>query len=248
MPVSSPRNIKPNTIGGGPGSSRPKMGKDDGREAECLVHVRSKAKQGNAQSVLQEIDSFARSSKWMMNVGDVKGEILKQSLQRAKPSLVLELGAYCGYSAILIASTIPKHGHVFTVEMNEEFAQITKQMAAFAGLADKITVLHGTLANENTLRALQQVIGKRTLDFCFLDHWKEAYLSDLKTLLSNQFFHEGSVVFADNCLTPGAPDYVAFMDKETAQFHTTKHMTKLEYLDDVQDMVLESILLAPSKL
>lgn len=224
------------------------MGKDDGREAECLAHVRAHAERGNPQSVLREIDRFARTSKWMMNVGDVKGEILKSSLLRANPQLVLELGAYCGYSAITMASTIAPEARVVTVEMSEEFAQITQQMCLFAGVGHQVKVINGTVATPATLQQLKLEVGSPgKVDFVFLDHYKEAYLPDLKTLVGEGFLHPGSVVFADNCLVPGAPAYVAYMDQHADLFSTTKFNTQLEYQEGVKDVVLESILLPPAK-
>jgi catechol O-methyltransferase len=36
------------------------------------------------------------------NVGDVKGKILDDALLKKNPKYALELGAYCGYSAVRI--------------------------------------------------------------------------------------------------------------------------------------------------
>src|SRR3712207_7228347 len=40
---------------------------------------------------------------FMMNVGDEKGEILDDAIRRAAPKRLLELGTYCGYSALRTA-------------------------------------------------------------------------------------------------------------------------------------------------
>jgi len=42
-----------------------------------------------------------------MNVGDEKGELLDAALRSAQPKRVLELGAYCGYSALRMAARRP---------------------------------------------------------------------------------------------------------------------------------------------
>ena len=82
------------------------------------------------------------------------------------------------------------------------------------------------------------------MDFVFLDHAKDAYLSDLEIVLRKRWLHEGAVVFADNLKTPGAPDYLRFMrENEGTLFHTQEHKTHLEYQRIFRDVMLESKLL-----
>lgn len=40
----------------------------------------------------------------MMNVGEDKGEIVKMALKKYEPKTILELGGYCGFSALLMAT------------------------------------------------------------------------------------------------------------------------------------------------
>lgn len=242
-----------------------RFGNGDGRETECLAYVRANATEGDPLSVLATMDKFAKSINWMMNIGDVKGDILKQSLRRAQPHTVLELGAYCGYSAILIASTIASANtggdndgnngvsrpHVYTIEVNAAYAQITREMAAFAGLGRDIAVINGSLSHPETLKTVVNLFGQRGIEYLFIDHWKDAYLPDLRTVLQHNLLRRGSVVLADNCGTPGAPDYVAFVEsnsvtvaaeeKRRALFRSTRFVTQLEYADSLPDMVLESV-------
>ena len=44
---------------------------------------------------------------FMINVGDEKGEILDAAIRRAAPRRLLELGTYCGYSALRMARVMP---------------------------------------------------------------------------------------------------------------------------------------------
>lgn len=66
------------------------------------------------------------------------GQIVDAVIREYKPSLVLELGAYCGYSAVRMARLLPPGGRLLTMEMNPDYAAITKQMLEFAGLQDKV--------------------------------------------------------------------------------------------------------------
>lgn len=66
------------------------------------------------------------------------GQIMDSVIREYRPSLVLELGAYCGYSAVRIARLLPPGGRLLTMEMNPDYAAITQQMLNFAGLQDKV--------------------------------------------------------------------------------------------------------------
>jgi catechol O-methyltransferase len=54
--------------------------------AECLEYVRARATPGDANSVVKFFDEFAYQN-WMMNIGDVKGEIVDAEIAKAKPQV-----------------------------------------------------------------------------------------------------------------------------------------------------------------
>jgi catechol O-methyltransferase len=79
------------------------------------------------------------------------------------------------------------------------------------------------------------------LDFLFLDHDKDAYLDDLKSILGRGWLHRGSIAVADNVRVPGAPRYRAYMREQQGKtWNTIEHKTHLEYQSMVSDLVLES--------
>jgi catechol O-methyltransferase len=79
------------------------------------------------------------------------------------------------------------------------------------------------------------------LDFVFLDHDKNAYLSDLQSIVDRGWLRAGAVVVADNVKLPGAPKYRAYMrEQEGKTWQTTEHKTHAEYQTLVGDLVLES--------
>lgn len=59
-------------------------------------------------------------------------------LREQQPSVLLELGAYCGYSAVRMARLLLPGARLLTIELNPEYAAITQQMVEFAGLQDKV--------------------------------------------------------------------------------------------------------------
>ena len=69
-----------------------------GRRVTAVTrHVEQTAEAGNPDSVLDAIDAFSYERRFLMNVGEEKGEILLNELRAANATRVLELGAYCGY-------------------------------------------------------------------------------------------------------------------------------------------------------
>ena len=68
---------------------------DDGREIELLHLIYNKANleeiRDSPQRVLQVIDEYARSSKYLMNVGEDKGKIVTDLIAERKPEIMVSL-------------------------------------------------------------------------------------------------------------------------------------------------------------
>lgn len=107
----------------------------DGREEQLLEYVLKNAERGNPQSVIQAVDEFARSGTWFMNVGEEKGRILDSSIAKKNPQLLLELGTYCGYSAVRMAANL-KHpdSKLISLELTPHIADIARRIIDHAGL------------------------------------------------------------------------------------------------------------------
>ncbi|MCU1647253.1 MAG: SAM-dependent methyltransferase [Nocardia sp.] len=216
----------------------------DGREAAARDYVLANATAGDPESVLATIDRFARTRSMLVNVGDEKGLILDAAVRRAQPKLLLELGTYCGYSAVRSGRLLPDGARLVSVEFSAANAEVARAIIAHAGLADRVTVVVGTIGDGGkTVQQLTTGYGfsSGSVDFVFLDHAKEAYLADLKTILSNGWLHPGTIVVADNVKVPGAPDYLAYIRQgEGRTWRTVEHNTHVEYQSILKDLVLES--------
>jgi catechol O-methyltransferase len=216
----------------------------DMREAALRRYVLAKARRGDLDDVIRAIDEFAYNESFLINVGDEKGAILDAAVVRAKPKLLLELGTYCGYSALRTIRVAPADAHLVTVEFNADNAAIARSIFEHAGIADRVSIVHGTLGDGGkTVTELRDAHGfdRQKLDFVFIDHAKEAYLSDLELILREGWLRPGAIVVADNVKVPGAPAYHAFMKtNEGTLFRTREHETHVEYQKLIRDIVLES--------
>ena len=202
----------------------------DRKEKRALNFVLINAKKGDPDSVLSALDRFATSEAFLMNLGPDKLKMLDEVFVQHNPEKAIELGGYCGYSAVAIGMRLPKGGSLISVEINPRMAEIARQIIAHAGLADAVSVRVGTASD---------VLGAAA-DFLLLDHAKDAYLKDLQLLepsLSPQ-----AVVFADNTgLFPAlmAP-YLSHV-RGDAYASSRTIVTTMEYRPDIYDEVEISV-------
>ncbi|MEB3034576.1 O-methyltransferase [[Mycobacterium] nativiensis] len=215
----------------------------DGREAAAVDYVLANARAGDVDDVLARIDEFAYEKSLLINVGDEKGALLDAAVRRAQPALALELGTYCGYSALRIARAAPA-ARIYSIELAEANAANARRIWAHAGVADRVICVVGTVGDGGrTLDALatEHGFGAGALDFLFIDHDKDAYLPDLQSILDRGWLRPGAIVVADNVKVPGAPRYREYMRaQQGSQWDTTEHRTHVEYQSLVTDLVLES--------
>jgi catechol O-methyltransferase len=216
----------------------------DGREEALAAHVVAHAEEGDLDDVIRVIDDFCLNRSFMINVGDEKGEILDRAVGRGSPQMLLELGTYCGYSALRTARVMPAGARLYSLEFNPANASIARRIWDHAGIGDQLTVIVGTLGDGgSTIERLEHEhgFGAGRVDFVFVDHDKAAYLPDLERILSRGWLHPGSIVVADNVKFPGAPEYRSYLESEEGKtWHTIEHDTHVEYQSLIKDLVLES--------
>ena len=122
-------------------------------------------------------------------IGRAKGRVLKRLIDKHRPANAVEIGSLVGYSAILIAGSLPPRGRLTCVEQNAYLARFVKGNAEEAGLGKRVRVVVG-----DALRVIPLLSGR--FDFVLLDAAKEDYLDYLRQLEPK--LKPGAVVVADN--------------------------------------------------
>lgn len=193
------------------------------KELRLLEHVVSSTWPADAALVCEEIERFAEDvlasdEQWLKVAGGEKTGVLcaavESALRRTAPSgmcSVLEVGTYCGYSSIRLASMLMKMsppGKVVTLEVVPLHAAIARCLAMHAGCAHIIDVWTGH--SEDVLPSLHQRYNGSPPGFAavFMDQRGSRYVMDLEMLLQLSLLRAGAVVVADNVLKPGAPLYL----------------------------------------
>jgi catechol O-methyltransferase len=189
----------------------------DGREVDLLHYVfgRSDLKRlrGHPEKVLAAIEDYHHQFNKLMNVGSIKGAFITDIIAERKPSVMIELGGYVGYSAILFGDAIRKNGgkQYLSIEKNPEMAAVASQLVDLAGLRDIVQILVGS-SNE----VLKELISEKKeidmVELIFVDHWQDLYLPDLWLLEGlDVLCPDSSLVLADNVIMPGAPEYLRWV-------------------------------------
>jgi catechol O-methyltransferase len=215
----------------------------DGRESAAADYVVANARPGDIADALAKIDEYAYDKSFLVNIGDEKGKLLDAAVRRANPRLALELGTYCGYSALRMAAVAPS-ARIISIELSDANAAVAQRIWNHAGVAERITCVVGTVGDGGrTLDGLQSGhgLGPGSLDLLFIDHDKNAYLADLLAIVDRGWLRPGAVVVADNVGFPGSPDYRAYMrEQQGKRWQTVEHRTHVEYQSLMPDLVLES--------
>lgn len=211
-----------------------------GTERALLVHVQNNSTRNDAQSVLEGVDAFCTKRHWMMHVGPVKGNIVRNFLMECaetvgrRPLVVLELGTYCGYSSVMMADALRRSRvgtdfHVYSIEADPENVDVSRSIIEFACLGSHISVLHLDLNQDHLVSLLHKSGVPNQVDFVFIDHDKSAYLPDLQALERANFVRKGTFVAADNILFARIDDY-------------RQHIERLSKHGVVRSKLVESVL------
>lgn len=96
-------------------------------------------------------------------------------------------------------------------------AEIARELIAMSGLKDFVTVIVAQSCEEamEKINNLQHTYEK--IDFLFLDHDKDSYLSDLQKMEEMNYIAKGSKVVADNVLFAQISDYIDYCHKKQDQ-------------------------------
>ncbi|MDZ4731091.1 MAG: class I SAM-dependent methyltransferase [Xanthomonadales bacterium] len=204
------------------------------RDIKVLEYVRKNTEPGNPAAVLAAMDQFARNDTWLMNIGPAKGEVLMEALRSSAARKVLEIGAFCGYSATLIGEFLQTSGgHLTSIEKSGRLAWVARQVIEHAGLNNFVDVRKGILATE--IDSFNE-----PFDAVLLDHWKDEYLPDLHRLENAGLLKPGTVVVADNVGFFSVPDYLDYV-RQSPRYDTKFIESTVEYNENLKDGVEVSV-------
>ena len=173
--------------------------------------------------VCDEIEEFAHQT----NVPIIRKEMesfLRVLIEIKKPKRILELGTAIGYSAILMANSMPEDCRITTIENYDKRIPIAKENFKRAGVEDKVELLEG-----DALEILQKL--DEPYDFVFMDAAKAQYPVYLKEIM--RLLPVGGILVADNVLQDGE---LVESRYAVERRNRTIHSRMREYLYEVKNM------------
>ena len=172
-----------------------------------IVSVVHAAAENSPDAVLAEIDHFwdynmqgLGSANWQQ-----RSKLLESILLEQQPTgTLLELGTYCGATAVRLGRLMNDDAMLVTIERDPLFAAIATKIVEHAGLSQKVKVLIGSL--ETQIERVAPKLGVARVDTVLLDQPSSpgSYLKDLQRLEAVGLIqHDGAVAVCDTTVYPG---------------------------------------------
>lgn len=140
-----------------------------------------------------------------MASGQVQGRFLKFLVKMIKPSRVLEIGTFTGYSALCMAEGLEPGAKLFTFEVEDELEDFTRRWINGSEHASKIEFIIG-----DALEIVPE-LGER-FDLVFIDGNKREYVKYFE--MAMEYLNDGGWILADNTLWDG---HVIEQERQDAQ-------------------------------
>ncbi len=145
--------------------------------------------------LLRELDraTHLRVVQPRMLSGHIQGRLLTMLVQMMRPTCVVEIGTFTGYSALCIAAGLDSDAKLHTIEIDDELEDIATSFFARSSHANKI---HHHIGS-----ALDIIPTIPTpFDMVFMDGDKREYPAYYNMLMQEGVLRSGSVIIADNIL------------------------------------------------
>lgn len=174
-------------------------------------------------------DTHAHVLQPRMLSGHFQGRLLSMISHMIKPSYILEIGTYTGYSALCLAEGLAQNGKLITIDINPEQEERINRYAAAAGKSNQIQFIVGDAYN--IIKTLPH-----SFDLIFIDADKPNYPKYYEQALEK--LSPGGFILIDNVLWSGKvlDEQEREKDKDTKTLHALNAFIQ-------QDNRVENILL-----
>jgi predicted O-methyltransferase YrrM len=146
--------------------------------------------------ILQELtrETWQKVLNPRMLSGAFQGRVLSMISKLLQPKNILEIGTYTGYSALCLAEGLEKDGQIFTIDKNEELAELQKKYFEKSEYKNQIQSFLG-----NALEIIPTINQK--FDLVFIDADKLNYSNYFYLVIDKM--NKGGIILSDNVLWSG---------------------------------------------
>jgi predicted O-methyltransferase YrrM len=138
--------------------------------------------------------------------GHLQGRFLAMISQLIRPSLILEIGTFTGYSALCLAEGLKPEGKLITIDINEELESFTRSFFEQSPWRNQIDYRIADAKIE-----LDHINGP--FDLVFIDADKRNYALYFDLVISKM--RQGGLILVDNVLWSGKVIQENAQDKST---------------------------------
>ncbi len=139
-------------------------------------------------------DTYAKVPMPKMLSGYLQGRVLATFAHMIRPTRILEIGTYTGYSAICLAEGLQEGGMLHTIDKNAALAATVRSYFEQAGIAHQVKYHIGQAAD--VIPQLEEVF-----DLVFIDADKKNYTHYYDLVFDH--VRPGGFIIADNVLWGG---------------------------------------------
>ena len=141
-----------------------------------------------------ERDTYLKTLAPQMISGKSQGKLLEILSKIVRPSSILEIGTFTGYSTLCLAKGLTEDGIIITIDPNEEVTYIAQEYFSKSEFKSQIQLINGYA--KEIIPTLDQ-----SFDFVFLDADKESYIEYFDLVIDK--LCTGGLILADNILWSG---------------------------------------------
>ncbi len=127
--------------------------------------------------------------------GLIQGRLLKMLAAMIRPTRVLELGTFSGFSALSIAEALEEDATIDTIEIDDELEDFIRHSLSLAPCGNKVRLHIGSAED------VMKQWSSETFDLIFIDADKRRYCQDFDLCLP--LLRRGGFILADNTLWDG---------------------------------------------
>jgi caffeoyl-CoA O-methyltransferase len=160
--------------------------------------------------------------------GNLQGRFLAMLSRMIKPTNILEIGTYTGYSGICLCEGLKEGGKLTTIDINDELTDLVKSFFERANLIDKVNIIAG-----DAMEIIPSLNDK--FDLVFIDADKKNYSNYFDLVIDK--VNIGGYIVADNVLWSGN-----VVKNENEWDHETKHLVEFNNKINADDRIQKVLL------
>jgi predicted O-methyltransferase YrrM len=192
---------------------------------------------GQLDAVLQEIEITTQASHPHAHLlsGSLQGKFLEMISLMIKPSRVLEIGTFTGFSALCLLKGMSEYGMLHTIEIREEDANTAMHYFEKANEKNRIQLHIG-----NALKIIPEL--KEIWDLVFIDADKVSYIDYYELTLP--MVRSGGWILVDNVLFHGQVLQDPLTGKNPKAIHDfNKHVANDKRVDKIMLTIRDGLTL-----